>query len=983
MAIQRAPFVEVAPHGGRLVDRVLRGEALVDARERAGGLTRIALNARMMSDVELLAVGAYSPLEGFMGEADYRSVLGDMRLASGLPWTLPITLAVRKSAADAVREGQDIALVTPWEDPIAILHLEERFPYDGREEARLVYGTDDPRHPGAAYQLGRGDVLLAGTVDLLARPPLRGFEPYRLDPAQTRERFGQLGWQRVVGFQSQQPIHRAHEYIQKCALEPLDGLLIHPLVGQTKLDELPSQVRVRCYQVLVEQYYPRDRVVLSVFPGAMRYAGARETVFHALVRKNYGCTHFIVGREYAAVERDFTPIGVDEIFRAFGPDELGVVPLFFDETFYCRRCETVTSPKTCPHGPQERVGLSGAVVRELLGRGELVPTEFARPEVAEILRSWVRGTDVASRGATALPGRPEPPAGGLGGPLGAPHVGKETKAQRAERLKGALNPWEHLDDIRRFAREGFQSIPAEWLNTYFRWWGIYTQGDGIGAIGGKGGEGKAVPYFMVRLRVPNGHLMSHQLRVVADFAEKSARGVADITVRENFQLHWMPIEVLPDLFENLGRVGLTTMGTCGDVTRNITGCPMAGVDADELIDAGPLVQAANRMLNGNPDYYNVPRKFKITITGCRAWCSYPEINDVGLTAVRHPVTGEVGFSVRVGGGLSTNPHLAVRLDAFVQPNQVLPVVRGIAEIFRDAEPLRHDREKARLKFLFLQHGWTAERFLAELERRMGHALRPGVDDDPPDDLYRDHVGVHPQKQDGYVYAGIPVLRGRLTVAQMRAAADLAERYGSGELRTTTMQNLVIPNVRVDRADALSRELAEAGLGLDASPFWRGTVACTGTEFCKLALTETKGFARWLVEELEARMPGFDRHLKLHITGCPNSCGQHWIADIGIEGKKTKVEGTMVDAYYFCVGGGLGKHQATARPVGFRAAATEVPDAIERVLRAYLGWRRNGESFRAFAATRSDAELRALLAGQPVGGVDRDPSPGRVPHNVDG
>jgi sulfite reductase (ferredoxin) len=424
------------------------------------------------------------------------------------------------------------------------------------------------------------------------------------------------------------------------------------------------------------------------------------------------------------------------------------------------------------------------------------------------------------------------------------------------------------------------------------------------------------------------------------------------------------------------------MGTCGDVTRNITGCPMSGVDADELIDAGPLVQAANRMLNGNAAYYNVPRKYKITITGCRAWCSYPEINDVGLTAVRHPATGEIGFSVRVGGGLSTNPHLAVRLDAFVQWNQVLPVVRGITEIFHDADVLRHDREKARLKFLFLQHGWTAERFLGELERRLGHALRPGVDDEAPADAYRDHVGIHPQKQDGYVYAGIPVLRGRLTVAQMRAVADIAERHGTGELRTTTMQNIVVPNVRTERADAVRDELAAAGLKLEASPFWRGTVACTGTEFCKLALTETKGFARWLVEELETRMPGFDRHLKINITGCPNSCGQHWIADIGIEGKKTKVEGTMVDAYYFCVGGGLGKHQTTARPVGYRAPATEVPVAIERVLRAYLAERENGESFRAFAAKHTDEELRALLAGQAAESVARDPSPGRVPHNVE-
>jgi sulfite reductase (ferredoxin) len=424
------------------------------------------------------------------------------------------------------------------------------------------------------------------------------------------------------------------------------------------------------------------------------------------------------------------------------------------------------------------------------------------------------------------------------------------------------------------------------------------------------------------------------------------------------------------------------MGTCGDVTRNITGCPVAGVDADELVDASPLVQAASRMLNGNPDFYNIPRKYKVTIAGCRAWCSYPEINDVGLTAVRHPASREVGFALRVGGGLSTNPHLAVPLNVFVRWNQVLPVIRGITEIFRESDVLRQDREKARLKFLFLQHGWTAESFRGELEARIGFGLDPAVVAEAPDDVYRDHVGIHAQKQDGYAYVGIPVLRGRLTALQMQGVADLADHYGSGELRTTTMQNLLILNVPRPRADALARELEAIGLRVDASPFWRGTVACTGTEFCKLALTETKGFARWLVEELETRMPGFEQHLKIHITGCPNSCGQHWIADLGIEGKKTKVEGTMVDAYYFCVGGGLGKHQGTARPVGYRAPATEVPHAIERLLRAYLVERHDGENFRQFAGRRTDEELRQLLAGDAVVPVERDAAPGRLPHGVD-
>ncbi len=562
---------------------------------------------------------------------------------------------------------------------------------------------------------------------------------------------------------------------------------------------------------------------------------------------------------------------------------------------------------------------------------------------------------------------------------------KETKAQRVERLKREKNPWECLEEIRQFARKGYDVIPPEWLSTYFRWWGIYTQGDGLGAIGGTGGEGKATPYFMVRIRIPNGLLFSHQLRTVADIAERYARGIADLTVRQNIQLHWVTMEALPSVMETLWRSGLTTMGACGDDTRNITGCPLAGVDADEICDASPLVIQATRMLVGNSEFYNLPRKYKICVTGCRVWCSYPEINDIGLTAITRPRWGqsEIGFSVRVGGGLSTDPHLGVRLNAFVRWNQVLPVIRAITEIFRDSDSLRQSRERARLKFLFLQQGWTAESFLAEVERRLGFRLDPAVTEEPPADVYRDHVGIHPQKQESYCYVGAAVLRGRITPGQMRAAARLADAFASGELRTTNMQNLLIINVPKRSADTLAKELDTAGLRVSASPFWRGAVACTGTEFCKLAITETKSFTRWLVEELGERLPEFSQDLKLHVTGCPNSCGQHWIADIGIEGKKTKVDGRMVDAYYFCVGGGVGKYQSIARLTGYRCRASEVPAAVERLLRRYLAERIPDENLREFIARHSDAEVRGFLAGEEVEAVARDSSPGRPPHGVEG
>ncbi len=562
---------------------------------------------------------------------------------------------------------------------------------------------------------------------------------------------------------------------------------------------------------------------------------------------------------------------------------------------------------------------------------------------------------------------------------------KETKAQRVERLKQAKNAWEHFDEIRAFARNGYASIPPEWFGTYFRSWGVYSQGDGAGVVGGTNGEGKATPYFMVRIRIPNGLLSSGQVRAVADIAERHARGVADITVRQNFQLHWVTLESLPEVLESLWRAGLTTTGACGDVARNITGCPVAGLDAEEIVDASPLALAIDRELGGAAAFYNLPRKFKISITGCRHWCSYPEINDVALTATTRNRAGvvETGFSLRVGGGLSTDPHIALRLNAFIQWDQVVPVARGVAEIFRASETLRQSREKARLKFLFLQQGWTAESFLEELQRQIGFSLDPAEPEEVSSDIHRDHVGVHAQKQEGLVYVGASVLRGRITPEQLRTAADLADRYADGHIRTTTMQNLLIVNVPQRHVAAVAHELEVAALPVQASVFARGTVACTGSEFCKLALTETKGFARWLTHELEERLPDFQEQLRLNITGCPNSCGQHWIADIGIEGKKIKVDGRMVDAYYFCIGGSVGQFASIARPVGYRCAASDVPDAIERLLAGFEERRESGENLRRFLARHANEDIREILAGSYIAPVERDMALGQVPQGVEG
>jgi len=565
-------------------------------------------------------------------------------------------------------------------------------------------------------------------------------------------------------------------------------------------------------------------------------------------------------------------------------------------------------------------------------------------------------------------------------PAAAP---KETKAQRAERMKLAKNPWNAWEEVRQFAREGRASVLPEWAGMYFKWWGIYTQGDGVGITGGVGGEGKASEYFMMRIGLPNGLLSAHQLHVIADITKKYARGIADITTRQNIQLHWLTIEALPEIVDALTEIGLSPKGACGDVVRNVTGCPLAGLHGHELIDASPLAVEIAHKLTANPDFYNLPRKFKISATGCPSWCSYPEINDVALTALKRTVDGkdEIGYSVRVGGGLSNEPHLGVRLNAFIPQDKAYDVVRTVCEIFREQTDLRQSRTHARIKYLFMKFGWTPERMLEAIEEKLGYTFDPAEEGPVADDIYRDHVGVHRQKQDGLSYVGATVLNGRLTAAQLHQLASLSETYGDGQLRTTIMQNILLVNIPNDMAQALAKEIVGIGLEVEPSVFYRGAIACTGTEFCKLAIAETKAFARWLVEEMEGRLPEFDQQLKLHVTGCTNSCGQSWIADIGLEGKKMKKDGVLVDAFYFCVGGAVGEHANIARQIGFRAAAEDCPEAIERLLRGYLSARGPGENLRAYFGRTSNEELRAQLAGAVVEAVERDPSPGRVPASV--
>jgi sulfate adenylyltransferase len=381
----------IPPHGGELVDLLLTGTEAAEAAREAANHPKIEIGPREAADLEMLATGAMSPLTGFMVEKDYRPVIEEMRLSSGLPWSIPITLSTDDEGLKRIGRSDTVTLALDGR-PVALLNVEQAYRRDREVEAEAVFQTVDRAHPGVAALDRAGDWVIGGPLRVFALSAPETFLDRRMAPAQTRQAFAERGWRRVVGFQTRNPVHRAHEYIQKCALETVDGLLLHPLVGETKGDDVPADVRMRCYEVLLESYYPADRVLLSVFPAAMRYAGPKEAIFHAVVRKNYGCTHFIVGRDHAGVGDFYGTFDAHRIFDRFEPDELGITPLFFDHAFWCHRCEGMATTKICPHGDEDRLTLSGTRVREMLRNGERPPPEFSRPEVADVLIEAMAGT---------------------------------------------------------------------------------------------------------------------------------------------------------------------------------------------------------------------------------------------------------------------------------------------------------------------------------------------------------------------------------------------------------------------------------------------------------------------------------------------------------------------------------------------------------------------------------------------------------------
>lgn len=377
----------ISPHGGKLINRIATGEERKELLKKAASLYQVNISLRELCDAELIACGAFSPLSDFMVREDHVEVLENMRLKSGVLWPLPVTLSIDRERASEIKEGQEVSLNYEG-NIIAVLSVEEKYAYDKSIEAKSVFKTIDVSHPGVAALYKQGDVYLGGKLTLLNSPLHDAFEE-ALKPEESRRLFELRNWNKVVAFQTRNPIHRAHEYLLKCALEISDGIFIHPLVGHTKEDDVPSEVRMRCYRALIENYFPVGRVILSPFPVAMRYAGPREAVFHAIVRKNYGCTHIIIGRDHAGVGRFYGPFDAQKIFSEFKSEEIGIAPIFFDNAFYCYRCESMATYKTCPHQDQDRLILSGTKVREILKRGEKLPREFTRPEVAELLHKWI------------------------------------------------------------------------------------------------------------------------------------------------------------------------------------------------------------------------------------------------------------------------------------------------------------------------------------------------------------------------------------------------------------------------------------------------------------------------------------------------------------------------------------------------------------------------------------------------------------------
>jgi sulfite reductase (ferredoxin) len=531
----------------------------------------------------------------------------------------------------------------------------------------------------------------------------------------------------------------------------------------------------------------------------------------------------------------------------------------------------------------------------------------------------------------------------------------DSKLPAIERIKSRKDGLDVLADVYRYAELGFDAIDPDDLQL-FRWYGLYTQRSEESAASGEPGPSEDTDgYFMLRVKFPGGAVTADQMRTVGRLSERYGRGMGDITTRQNVQLHWLALADLPIVLDELNAAGLSFTQACGDVWRNIVSCPLAGVDGRELSDASELVEALEAEFVGSREYSNLPRKFKVSVSGCAHHCAQHEINDIGLVAVAKD--GTVGYDVWVGGGLGSSARMGRRLDVFAAPDEALDVCRAITEIQRDYGN-RTKRTRARLKFLV--DDWGPDRFRAEVERVLGRSLPTSLAPAPPLDPHRDHLGVQPQVQRGLYAIGGATLRGRFTGDQMVAVADIADRYGSGRLRCTNRQNVLVLDVPDEHVDEAAASLADIGLPTAPSTFRRGVISCTGIQFCKLAIVETKDRAAELIDHLERRVGDIAGRLRINVNGCPNSCAQYQIADIGLQGGIARLpDGRKVQGFMVHVGGALGEEAGFGRRVSRPLPADDVRFAVERVVRAYAE-DGGGRSFAAWAADQRDEELTALV-----------------------
>ena len=533
---------------------------------------------------------------------------------------------------------------------------------------------------------------------------------------------------------------------------------------------------------------------------------------------------------------------------------------------------------------------------------------------------------------------------------------EDAKLPAIEHIKARKDGLDVLADIYRYAELGFDAIEPDDL-ALFRWYGIYTQrAEASAASGDPGPSEETDGNFMLRIKFPNGIVTADQLRAVGRLSERYGRGMGDITTRQNIQLHWLRIEDMPVVLDELNAVGLSFTQACGDVWRNVVGCPLAGVDGHELIDSRPLIEELEHTFVGDRRFSNLPRKFKVSVSGCLHRCAQHEINDIGLVAVEKD--GVVGYDVWVGGGLGASARMGRRLDVFALPEEAADVCRAITEIFRD-EGNRSKRTRARIKFLVDE--WGVERLRAEVEERLGRSLPTSVVPADPVDPHRDHLGVHPQVQAGLYYLGATTLRGRFTGDQMIAVADIADRFGSGALRCTNRQNIIVLDVPDGQVDEAAASLRDIGLPTEASTFRRGVISCTGMEFCKLAIVETKERAAELIEHLERRVGDIAGSLRINLNGCPNACAQYQVADIGLQGGIARLrDGRRVQGFILHIGGRLGIDPGFGRRVASKAMpADDARYAVERIARAYAGERPADGTFAEWAAAQSDGRLAAL------------------------